>query len=80
MFEAKCIGDGFHPLHWNILSWFLFGLWARVLRVFRLGWVVWGVDGGSYFECIAGGDCKVAGQVVRRCDGRFVLAGFLVGV
>ncbi len=30
-------GDGFQPLHWNILSWFVIGLWARVLKGFSTG-------------------------------------------
>ena len=38
------VGDGFHALHWNMLSWF--GCFAKVLRGFLLGWVVWAVVGG----------------------------------
>ena len=31
------VGDEFHALHWNMLSWF--GCCTRVLRSFLLGWV-----------------------------------------
>ncbi len=44
--RLSVFGDGFQPLHWNILSWFVIGFWARVLRVFRRGWVVWCINGG----------------------------------
>jgi hypothetical protein len=38
------VGDGFHDLHWNMLSWF--GFCARVLRGFLFGWVERVVAGG----------------------------------
>jgi len=37
-------GEGFHALHWNMLSWF--GFYTRVLRGFLFGWVERVVAGG----------------------------------
>ncbi len=37
-------GEGFHALHWNMLSWF--GFCTRVLRGFLFGWVEGVVAGG----------------------------------
>ena len=38
------VGEGFHALHWNMLSCFVFC--TRVLRGFLFGWVVRVVAGG----------------------------------
>ena len=33
------LGEGFQPLHWNMLSWLVVDFCAGVFRVFRRGWV-----------------------------------------
>ena len=42
--RTSAIGDGFHALHWNMLSWS--GCCTKVLRCFLLGWVIRVVVGG----------------------------------
>ena len=34
------VGEGFHALHWKMLSWFVFGCLMRALRILRWPWVV----------------------------------------
>ena len=61
--EAMCGLDGFHALHWKMLSWIEFGRCVRVLRVLRRRWVVRDVSGGCKMGlfwvddiwCIVGG-------------------------
>jgi len=40
------VGDGFHALHWNMLSWLEVGRCTWVLRGLRRQWVVRDVSGG----------------------------------
>ena len=42
--RACMVGDGFHALHWNMLSWV--GCCIGVFRGFHFGWVVRDVVGG----------------------------------
>ncbi len=73
-------GEGFHALHWNMLSWF--GFCIRVLRLFLFGWVVVFVAEGcmswlgrSVVE--RGIDGWVCGMVVACCLAFF--GGLCVG-
>ena len=44
LLRTWAVGEGFHALHWNMLSWF--GFCTRVLRGFLFGLVVRVVAGG----------------------------------
>ena len=68
--KTWAVGEGFHALHWNMLSWFVFC--SRVLRGFLFGRVVRVVFGGimlwmerSDVGRVIGG--WVCGLVTSRC-------------
>jgi hypothetical protein len=66
------VGDGFHALHWKMLSWLEFGRCMRVLRVLRRRWVVRDVSGGCMMDLlrVEGIWCVVGGSlfgVVALC-------------
>ena len=71
------VGEGFHPLHWKMLSWLVVDFCTRVFRVLRREEVVCGVSGGRIL-CVArerrvgglGGQCL--GVMVVLCCRAFL--------
>jgi hypothetical protein len=74
------VGDGFHALYENMLSWLEFGRCVRVLRVLHRRWVVRDFSGGCMMGLLRVVDiwCVVGGVLVW--GGSVVLTGFLMWV
>jgi hypothetical protein len=55
------LGEGFHALHWKMLSWFVFDCCVRALRFFRCEWIVCAGRGGFMVKVLwfVGGNHRV---------------------